>query len=637
MPGERITLSGPDRLILLPAFLHQELIEDDAFREALGIEVGATITVGDNEARFDRDAFFAAVRALTGERPTEVADEDDTTWSIALRDNEGRAYLSLARGEREFAIRGFFGLSPDRDMRLQQFEVDLDEAGLPPEALPQWRERLEAGPLGDQDLTRYDEALALTPLANMRRLERELGTDTGEIATIAPTAQVYYEHLVGDGEADNVSAYMRDVAAPHVARMLARDAGKGARMALLLASHASMIAESSLAALPEETLLELANWAVRQGDLISRVGMIEVALAALARVPALAAPLQALTESILALKPGDRHGRLALLTSTFVLVEGELSRAGTLAGWQPFRRRLAAFAQAALIERLTFGRMDARHFSTMAWQRGSDAFYAQTLIDLRREPRWLPEGVGPATFHAELVGRVHNAARAHADAIPAGPLRKLLLGKGRGSVAKKLRFPASFAPGPLEGATALEVPAIPPEFDAVIEESLAADRLVPESVTGLVNCRGLFAIDNERVERAVQLIRKTSHRFAADVDAEKRDALIVGLAGVAGTFRSAALASDVKIMLRRVRAESETPMNTIKELTAALYAAAAYEDQEAWGNYIGDWAGEAAYAIEQVEPARILYGWLELLCASEPALRKAVGSSLAALRIVMGN
>src|SRR3546814_13000626 len=103
-------------------------------------------------------------------------------------------------------------------------------------------------------------------------------------------------------------------------------------------------------------------------------------------------------------------------------------------------------------------------------------------------------------------------------------------------------FPGSFLPGPPEGRTGGETPMMPAEWDAILAEALAPQDFSAKSVTALINLRGLFSIGDQRVERAVELMRSAGHRFAGDVEQEMHDNIFTGLAGVAGAIRNPVMA-----------------------------------------------------------------------------------------------
>lgn len=619
-------------LTLFPPFVQVDLVDDDAFRRRLGVTLDGVISLNGEEVKLVRSALFDAIRALytRADRIAEVEDEEGKRWTIAAEEHDGQAMIRLSAGDRHFLIHGFCGLNPDADERIGQFTLALSNAGLPPTALPEWREIIAARPLENEEVRHLDNALMRTPISNGRVLDAELQGPTGNIETIVPPHREYYERLCGLGDASSVEELASNVVPELVADLLAWDVKRGARMALLMASHASIIPASGLSEHSSEELIELAAWAIEEGDLIAKVGMIELGLLVLPRMPDLAVPIQTLLEQIRDLDASDPKGRLQLLMAAFIFASGELSRTKVLAGWPPFRRRFAALAQASLFERHAFGCIDVEHYGKWALEERGSRYYLQALVDLREEPRWLPDYGSAEQLGHELLGRIHNASDRYADNIPEGPLHELLVGKGPDGLTARLHFPGSLLPGPLEGAERGTVNPIPSEFDQMLDESLASEPLEPRSVIALINLHGLFSIGSEKVERVVTLIRDANHRFSTDLEVEKRNTLMSGLARVASTMRNPALADELRIMVRKARVDKLDPPPPRLELLTALTAAAAHEDLEGWLRFVGDWAIELALTVDEKDQAGTLLQEFEMLCVIEPALRKSIGRAIAA-------
>lgn len=155
-------------------------------------------------------------------------------------------------------------------------------------------------------------------------------------------------------------------------------------------------------------------------------------------------------------------------------------------------------------------------------------------------------------------------------------------------------------------------------------------------MTALINVSSLFRVENERIDRAVELIRAASYHFASDVDATDRDHLIEGLAKVAASTRRLDLAKDVRIMLRRLRSDGNKTVPASKEFLTCLAAAAAHTELDAWCEFVGECALELALEVEDVDEASILHSDLSDLCDYEPNLRGKTSRALAALDSFLG-
>jgi len=627
-PVEAATLLG-----LFPPFLRLELVNDDEFRARIALKLDGSILL-DDTVRFSRGRFFAAVRAAYADigATTGIEDETGKRWELqAEAGQEARTVIKVSADEREFLVRGIPGLHPDQQQRMRDFGLQLSEAGHPPYGLQEWRSILEARPLENAEVRHFDADLNCSPVACADDLDAELNGATGNVDTMVPPQRTYYERLCGAGDAEDVRELAQRVVRTAIADYLAWDQERGARMALLLSSHPTFISESALADLPPEQLIKLGEWARDKGDLLSKIGMVDLGLATLPRVPHLAAIIHSIVEEICALDTSDTAGRLHLMMSMFVFVDGELSRSKVLSDWPPFRRRFAALAQAALFERVALGRLDPQHFSKWAIDQRARQFYLQTLVDLRLEPRWLPDYAGPDQLKHELIGRIYNASNRYSENIPEGRLLTLLKSKEPGGLLNEFHFPGSLYAGPLEGSNAGERNAIQPEFEAIIDEALDADRLQAQSVIALINASGLFNVKDDKIDRAVRLIRASGHRFWGEMDVEKRDTLLTGLAAVACSSRSVALAEDLRIMMRKNRIEADSPPRPGREFLVGLTAAAAFSDLEPWLKFVGDWANELAFTVDDKDAATELQIELRTLCVIEPALRKSAGRGLAAL------
>lgn len=629
-----------ERLLLLsvvPPFLRPDLLDDEDFCNRLGITPARTITIGTGDAQFDQHVLFEAIRESYRKSKSSISvkDENGLEWSLAHGDDPSPA-ITLSSAKQNLVIQPFSWLDGRRATRMERFDRALTHAGLPQSALPEWRQLLESRSLGDREVEKLDDALKLTPRAQQRILISELESAEGSADTLVPSTFAYYEHLCGAGQAETLEELASEIAPLAIANYLAWDRREGARMALVLGSHPTITSSGGFDALESDEVRALAEWTAEQGDLLSKVSAIELCLARLREAPELAEPATLLTEQIRDLDPEDPNGRLRLLTGTFVYVLGELSRTKVLSAWRPFRRRQAALAQASLFERVAFGRIQVDSFAGNAIRARGNQYYLQCLVDLREEPRWLPDFASPEQLKHEMVGRISNAAALYAENIPKGPLRSLLTGKGKAGLRKVLHFPGSFLPGPLEGAARSVSNPIPPEFEALLDESLTGERLGPKSVIALINLHGLFSIGGEKIEQVIGLIRDANHRFSADLETSQRNLLIAGLANVACSTRNVTLSNELRMMIRKNRVDRLDPPGAKEELLTALLAGAAHEDLEAWVDFVGDWSFELALTVQDKDDAIALMDELELLCIIEPILRRTVGKSIAAVQAHLG-
>jgi hypothetical protein len=253
---------------------------------------------------------------------------------------------------------------------------------------------------------------------------------------------------------------------------------------------------------PREKVLDLFQWLETGGDRFSQLGGIECGLANLHVVPELEPFLERLVRVIQSDKPDDNDGRLKLLCSLIVLVEGELARTGICRHRQPFWRRLAAIAHASVLERAIISvNMLPSDFTDWAMQNRGQLYYLQTFVDMRREPRWNPDFVLPQQLKAEFIGRIAGAVPANISSVKSENMRELLSGEREDSIPAQIDFPFSFLPGPLEGGVE-SVTAMTEEVEKNLRDWLQANELTPKSFVALVNSALIYRIDSQFAQLA---------------------------------------------------------------------------------------------------------------------------------------
>lgn len=623
-------------LSLYPKFLQLRLLGEKTLADTLGVEIGETITL-DGAASFDRAVLNAAIAKVYADEAeaSSVEDLEGKQWSVLVDSGRSPPSIRLSKGEASYLLAGFPWLLPKADDRLQHLEGLRSELAIGMDALAPFRTLLSRRTLKPAEIDALQEIVERSPIHTARKIAGDIARGEGDPETIAPSHAESYAAFVGRDPAGDLESF-RDTILPGIVRAwLDWDNFEGAKMALLSCGQGALGPATELRDLPGDHLVGLADWGVEDADLLSKVAIIEVGLPNLRRVPALAAPLSRLVEQLRDMQPKAERSRAKLLMAGFLTVEAELSRTQALAHLPPFQRRIATLAQASLFDRTAHRRVDIEGFGKWALEDRGRHFYVQQLVDMRSEPRWHPEGASAERLDAELMGRIRNAAWANSDTIVGTELEELLLGAGAGAITSRVQFPGSFLPGPAEGADH-SAPATPQEFEDILDQTLGERELTPRSVIALVNLSATFRVGDDRIDRAIQLIRSASYHFAVDVSADQRDVLIDGLAKVAAGTRRADLARDVRTMLRRQRMDGSAQLSITSEFLTCLTAAAAHRDLADWVDFVGDCAMEAANSTSREDEARLLHFDVERLCQCEPLVRaRGGGRALATLQLML--
>jgi hypothetical protein len=608
-------------LRLFPPAIRDAALADPEFRSKHGFKIDATLSFEPMGVSVMRSKLFAAIRRL-------LADPATHSNGLGIEESNCRVELDQVDGRRKILLRTPGGvaelsnyecLTPNSTERIAWFDREAKAVGLDESTAQFWQPLLASRAIEDDEVESLLSEFELTPVRVAESIGRELKDSELRLSVLVPDRSRYYERLVGahSGGAGLVD-FATTTARAHVGHLLQQAPLHGLQHAMLVASNFIMT-EAVLAnaqALARTVLLEFFTWLENNGDRVSQVGGIELGFALLAHSPELEDTLIRLIQTFLKDDPGAKDGRLSLTSHLIVLVEGELARTGVLRDRPPFWRRLAAIAQASLIERQILGSgVSPALFVEWALRHSGQRFFLQTMVDLRLEPRWLPDFVSPQQLRAEFLSRIGSAAHRNAEKITSPDLRATAID----DLQVHLKFPYAFLPGPLEGAVRSGAQ-LPADAEQQFRESLEQDFLTPKSFAVLINCAPVFPLDPALAQVAVEALRRAKHQLrGVGADAETFS-LLTGLAIVAAVTRSEDLADDVRILTRILRQRSGVEISLADTVRIALISAASREDQVKWCDFVGEWLTELAFGdIGREDASWLRHCGLEL-CHAEPRL-----------------
>lgn len=611
----------------LPAFLHGPLLEDDTFSRKLCLEPQPLATIGDGPS-FVRTAFLDAIAAAyTAPGSTfDIADEKGRRWTVTSNDDWTPIFR---RGRKTLTIRPVFAVHPNPAERVAGLEARADAQNIALSAIADWRERLALAPFSADEIDRLEKDLAAFPGAIAYAIGASVEQGTASIDLLVPDQQFYYERLTGPLTGETLQDYILKALPAFVDTLRTDDPVERAKDALLLAAHSELFIGAGIGDLSDAQWQTLAQWAETAGDPFSMIGLAEMGLSRAAERPALEPLLLSLIGRIEALDPDDEEGLLSLFASTAMLTDGELSRQPSLADQRPFRRRLAAFAQAALITRAVAGRIQVARFRSFVLEQRSWQYFVQNLCDLRSEPRWRPDYLAPKQLHNELLGRlVNSAAAAGAERLGARLNEALLTGSN--ALRSRVPYPMAFWPGPLEGSDKPDRPSVPDEMRDLLEASLAETPLPLEALTLIVNLDTMFEIPAELLGRGVERIEALGPQLFDKLEPDVVESYLSALAYVAASQRSGVLAALVWRFASDWRKDAGLDVAVMMQI--ALCCAAAWPAETDWRTQLGDRVRELAWSVETDNEGTVLEAWIEAICRIDPEARTTLSRSLAAVR-----
>jgi len=619
----------------MPPLIRMSLLDEKSFREEYGLTVTAVISLGVKDISFQRSDLFNAVRlALANRNAIEVSDVENHIWNLKNESGqESRPKLFLSFHEQRLVLPDFAVISEDVSARIHSLEEAASDVNLPGDTQEKWRNILTQRALEDDEVDTFHRDISDTPVYMERSIREEITVGQSSVPSLVPNSRRYFERLVGvyDG-----SASIKDFAIGEGKKFIARLSEwrpfEGFLFSLFLSSHSALTAEISVDHLDQEKLVQAFDYVEKHGDMLSRLGAVEVGLRVLPERPEVEPFLQRLINRIRDDDVEDSASEFKLFSALFVLVDGELSRTRLFAGEPPFYRRLASLAQAALIHRQIVNcGIDYEHFSKWAFSNRGEQFYMQSLADMRTEPRWNPELAAAPNIKADYFGRIMIAGKNFEKNIGEGELHGIILGDGEQSLFKLCEFPRPYFPGPLEGVE--DTPNIlPDELARIIEETLDKDEIEASSFIALVNSAMIFKITTGYAELAAKALRLGNYTLTNLEDKSQLVGILNGLALVSAVSRNSALADELRILVRRYRRDTQYGLSTEEAMKMCLVASAARKDLMEWREFAGGWLTELAFGELEGDEGKVFYSHLKALLHSVPELWYSCARADAALQ-----
>ena len=213
-------------------------------------------------------------------------------------------------------------------------------------------------PLTDDEVTAFGEDINATPGAVADVISGSLGSNDGSLPldVLVPRSVRYYERLAGRvGEQSTIQEYASEVLKEHMQQLLRWRKDEGLRHCLLLCSHTLAVETLAAEDIDSDTVVRTLNRAAQEGDAMARCASVELGLFLADASPEAIASLVDVA-SALSVVEGEPDEQFQILSAAFLMVYGQLAHTKILASKPPFWRRLAAFAQAALITRCMVSR-----------------------------------------------------------------------------------------------------------------------------------------------------------------------------------------------------------------------------------------------------------------------------------------
>lgn len=626
-------------LNFIPSTIKDDLLENSNFLKEFDIATDRFLSIGKEGILFYRSTFMNAIRVIYREkRKTEILDSNNQKWEVEyyIKENS-RPQIRLFDEKHTFYLSDFDVLSFDKILRLTTFDEYCKKYNLYGLSIDKLHQSLLVRPFTDDEYDSFESEIQNSPIHRAHMISVEFLEGKVQISTLVPNSRNYYDRLVGSFDGSNS---IQDYCSKNIPNIFKQNFNwkpfDGFLYSLILTSHTSSTNFLSFDSISSVDLINLLDFIRIKGDRVSQTGLIELGLNELKIHPEIEPVLIELINQVQEKNINNDESSFNILSNLVVFVDGELSRLQLFSDTKPYYRRLASFAQAALIfQQICNSSIDYPSFSKWAYDNRAINFYMQSFTDMRLEPRWTPDFISGEQLKSYCVGRILNAGQKNKEYIKQGPLFEIINKVEQESIKSIDKGFSYYLPGPLDGGEPPQF-VIPSEIELEIESLLKKSEVDYFSFIPLVNLALLCQIDFSYVELATNALKIGNHRLSKISDKTQLIQVLTGLAMVAGVTRSEILGDELQIIARVYRNDSQYPLTLDEEMKLCLVAASSRKDIDLWTDFVGNWITELAFEKNNYIDVQTLYSHLLCLCNIVPKLWVSCGRADAALKAYIG-
>ncbi len=619
----------------VPPSLRETVARDPLMREGYGIRIDSVLKVGDSDLEAPVSTIAKGVRDALDGASTTIHDNGGGLWSIESDPDSDQPTLVLVQGKREIAMHAWLALSPDRGVRLRCLDALAADAGLPPHAGASWAQVLQERSLDSEEVPAFVEDLHDTPHVQEQFLANSFNGPGLNSQLAAPSSRRYFERLVGPrGDSASIEEHAATGGRERLAELAIWKPYEGFLKSLYMAAHPDLSAQIQVDGLSTEELVRAFEFVLRAGDRVSQLGAIEVGLRVSADRPEVNPVLNELVELI---RSDDTTGKTSGFRGyslLYILVSSELSTRQQLAGEPSFYRRLAALAQAGVIQRQMVAA--GITFRDSAIDSVVGEYFLRSLVDLRLEPRRYPVLASAHQLRNHYFGRIARAAERYENEVDPELIRALGHVMGPEQLREAGDEYVLHAPGPLEEPE--ERRELPAEFCQAIHAQLDTEKAVTTAdFSALRTSATSFSIGEAQADLAASALERSGYRLADVHRGSELLNAVASLAVVAAIARSERLADALRVVLRTSARGAESSIALVDAVQVLAVAAASRAELGDWADFLGDCLTELAFGDLAGDEGEILHGYVRRLCEMVPELWVTCGTADAALAAYNGS
>jgi len=589
-----------------------------------GFETRTVFNLDPDVAIVDQELFTAARHALSGVEQTSVRSTEGHEISLVPEPDDGSIVLvcpgtegGIRRNMPDLAI-----LSPDPQVRVTTLHAMLERFGPTAPDMGHLRSELELREPDETELAAIfcEAASGIAAVQGALLKKIDSGQPIG-MYDVLPQEIAYFEGFVGpQAETREPEQYIVDVLIPYRRALLKRDFSRALDICCLGAMRDDLCPGQWIVHLDDDAVWQALTTCSAEATPISLLGALDVALCRQRDPRFRAYAADAVTKLC-----GETFGRqpdidmyhLVWMFARFAFNRINLIENGSR---QPgFWKRMCSWMQAQLIAR-TLSRAPASFDmdSLEEWSMSGMALvgaYAE-LVDAREEPMLLFSERSPTSdFRCEVLGRLVALRSRHATEGRHIP-NSNEIDQALERTQEQGNWLKCYFPGPLEGHRC-PVASAPEELVETLNESVP-DISLPASWHLIANASHLHSLGESELGAARNALARIPH---PGDEREKQDILLsLEIASIiAKTSRDASLANAVADVVAKVSTKASNEHDIWMILVICLQAAAAFEEHDAWFDWLEEKMARIAYCLPG-PPNRTVRILLEHLDAMETIL-----------------
>lgn len=358
-----------------------------------------------------------------------ILDKNLGEWSIEIIDR-AKCNLKLVRGSREIFLPSFWALSNDVDVRKSGLDFVLKKHSVTSKKFLELCKLVEIRPLNHIEIGDFFDTVNSSEEYFSEKLKEKLQSDQGLFVNdFVDTETDFLKELTGSfSPSENLDEYIEKSLKPLLYNLATKEPKfKSLERMAIISGHQKFSSALDIGEFNESEIAEFVNSNLDSSSLFSLVALAEYFLPICSSNPALSEALEKVLATLIDQITDENSIKVDVLSSLIIMCDSEISKKANFKNYKSFERRNFSISLANLLFRIfsEIGFLDAS-FVNFVNINCLYNFYIRTLLDLKQQPRWIPEFVATNQLKAEALGRLSIVYPAlDKSSLPAEVLAKL--------------------------------------------------------------------------------------------------------------------------------------------------------------------------------------------------------------------